>query len=123
MLVRVQIADLRCFPWDTRGAKRTREDHLGGDRGLVFQRGCPRRCRVELASPGDYGRMANANELWEQSERINVTRADDVEVAVVESRDFADPESFGDRDDGGVGGAKREVGVGVDQLGHALIVS
>lgn len=50
-------------------------------------------------------------------------RADDAEVAVVEGRDFGDPQPFGDRDHGGVGGAEREVGVGVDQVGHALVVS
>ena len=60
--------------------------------------------------------MRNAPELREQSERLNVPRADDAEVAVVEGRDFADPQPFGNRDDSGVGGAQGKVGVGVDQV-------
>lgn len=59
---------------------------------------------------------------WEKVERLDVSGTDDAEVAAVEGRDFDDLQSLGYRDDGCVGGAEREVGVGVDQLSHAFVV-
>lgn len=39
-----------------------------------------------------------------------------------EGGDLDDPQPFGHRDDRGVRRSEREVGVGVDQLGHAVVV-
>ena len=47
-----------------------------------------------------------------------MARHDDREVAAVEGRHALDTDSFGDRDDGRVGGAETQVGVPLDQLGH-----
>jgi len=47
---------------------------------------------------------------------------DRVEVTTVEGSDLAHPEPLGDGDDSRVGGPEREVGVGLDQLGHPLVV-
>jgi hypothetical protein len=44
-----------------------------------------------------------------------------VEVTAIEGGDLGDAEAFGD--DGGVGGAEGEVGVGLDEFGHAFVVS
>ncbi len=48
--------------------------------------------------------------------------ADRVEVATVEGGDLAHPEPLGDGDDRRAGGTEREVGVGLDQLRHTLVV-
>jgi hypothetical protein len=47
---------------------------------------------------------------------------DGVKVPTVEGGDLADPEPLGDGDDSRVGGPEWEVGVGLDQLGHPLVV-
>lgn len=39
-------------------------------------------------------------------------------MPVVERGDLCDAQSLGDGDDGGVGGAEREVGVGLDEGSH-----
>lgn len=51
-----------------------------------------------------------------------MTQAHGMKVASVESRHLGHAESLGNGDDRGVGGAEREVGVGVDQVGHAFVV-
>jgi hypothetical protein len=45
-----------------------------------------------------------------------VLRADDLEVAVIESRNFYDPAAFGGGDDRGINAAKRQVVVAGDEL-------
>jgi len=40
-----------------------------------------------------------------------------IEKCAVEDEDLPDVESFGDRDDAGVGGAERQVRVALDKLG------
>ena len=52
-----------------------------------------------------------------------MSRTDDNEVPSVERRDFSDVDAFRDRDDGCVRGAEREVGVLLDQVGYACVVS
>jgi hypothetical protein len=53
-----------------------------------------------------------------EMEGIGVPGADNSEVSVVESGDFANVEALGEGDDGGVGHAEGEVRVGFDELGH-----
>lgn len=52
-----------------------------------------------------------------------MVRANDAEVAVVESGDPGDPESLGDDDETGIGATETEVGVSVDQLGYSVGVT
>jgi hypothetical protein len=47
---------------------------------------------------------------------------DHVEVTTVEGSDLAQPEPLGDGDNSRVGGPEWEVGIGLDQLGHPLVV-
>lgn len=58
----------------------------------------------------------------QQGERVEVARADDGEVPPVQGRDLAEAEAFGDRDDGGVDGPERQVGVLGDEVGGAGVV-
>lgn len=51
-----------------------------------------------------------------------MARPNRVEVAAIQHDDLGGPEPLGHRDDGRVGRAKREVGLGLDQLGHSLVV-
>jgi hypothetical protein len=45
-----------------------------------------------------------------------------MKVTAVKRRDLGDPEPLGDGDDSRVGGTEREVGVGLHELGHPLVV-
>ena len=56
--------------------------------------------------------------LGEEFERVGVAGAYDAEVAVVKGADLDGSQAFGDGHQACVGAAQREVGVGVDELGH-----
>lgn len=49
-----------------------------------------------------------------QCEGLDVARAHDSEVPVVDCRDLPQPQAFGDRDDGGVQQSERKVDVPLD---------
>jgi hypothetical protein len=59
----------------------------------------------------------------QQGEGVGVAGTHGVEVTAIEGGDLGDAGAFGDGDDGGVGGAEGEVGVGLDESGHAFVVS
>lgn len=59
----------------------------------------------------------------EERERLDVPRADDAEVTAVEGRKGRGTEAFSQGDDGRVDRAEPEVGVRLDELGHAFQVS
>jgi hypothetical protein len=58
----------------------------------------------------------------QEPQRGSVTGPDDRDVPVVEGGDLMHAEALGDCDHRGVRGAEREVGVGLDQAGHAVEV-
>ena len=57
--------------------------------------------------------------LGQEREGVDVLGAHGGDVPVVEGGDLGEAESLGEGDHGGVGGAEREVSIGLDEFGHA----
>jgi hypothetical protein len=64
-------------------------------------------------------RRVSANGLRQECQELDVARAHDSEMPAVERRDCFEAESLGHRDDGGVGSAEGQIGVGLCQLDDA----
>jgi hypothetical protein len=74
-------------------------------------------------SRSDWRGRSWANGLRQECECCGVVRANDSEVAVVDSRDVGDVQAFGCRDDRGIYGAQGQAAVSRDELGDTQPVA
>ncbi len=72
-----------------------------------------------MSRSGRRARLTEHETSRHECERVNVRGSDDGEVAPVERGDRVESESFRDGNDGRVSGAKRKIGILLDQLSHA----